>query len=369
MCKLMVPPDAEQRIIATMQAFADACNVVADWGRANQISNQFALQRGCYKNIRGSLGLSANLTVRAIARVAPRLAKVKTRAIVFRPTSVDYDSRIFTFDEKNWLVGLTLLGGRFKFGLSIGQYQRDALARQKPKSAVLTKRNGLFFIGIHIDDGNVPLIPSDKVVGVDMGLRDIAVLSNGTKFSGTKLTALRMQRAKVRRSLQSKAARGTRTTRRSCRRLLRRLKSCETRFQRHVNHEISRTIISHAVSQNSAIAIEDLTGIMARTTKKLPRKQRGLHNSWAFGQLRAFLTYKSAIAGVRLYVVDPAYTSQTCCCCGKRGMRKRKLFVCTNCGIFDADVNAAKNIAQLGASVNRPEKSDALDGHCVPGLK
>ena len=361
----MVTPDAEKRIGDTMQAFAGACNFVAEWGRANKEANQFALHRGCYRDIRTKFGLSANLAVRAIARVAPRLTKVKTRDGIFRPTSVDYDSRIFVFDERNWIAGLTLLDGRAKFALSIGQYQRDALAGKTPKSAVLTKRHGIFYLGIHVDDGNVPLKPADKVIGVDMGLRDIAVLSDGTKFSGTKLTAQRVQRAKVRRSLQSKAAQGTRTTRRSCRRLLRRLKGREARFQRHVNHEISRKIVNQAVAQSASIAIEDLTGIRERTNKKLRRKQRGLHNSWAFWQLRTFLTYKSALAGVILNVVDPAYTSQTCACCGQLGKRKAKVFACTSCGMFDADENAAKNIAQLGAPVNRPEKSDALDGHGV----
>jgi len=364
-CKLTAAPDAEKRITDTMQAFADGCNFVAEWGRINKETHQFALHRGCYRDVRSKFGLSANLAVRAIARVAPRLAKAKTRDSVFRPTSVDYDSRIFVFDERNWLVGLTLLGGRAKFALNIGQYQRDALAGKTPKSAVLTKRNGMFFIGIHVDDGDVPMKPTDKVIGVDMGLHDIAVLSDGTKFSGTKLTAQRVQRAKVRRSLQSKAAKGTRTTRRSCRRLLRRLKGREARFQRQVNHEISRKIVDQAVAQNASIAIEDLTGIRERTNKKLRRKQRGLHNSWTFWQLRSFLTYKSALAGIPMTVVDPAYTSQTCSCCGKRGKRKGKVFACTSCGMFDADENAAKNIAQLGVSVNHPEKSDALDGHCV----
>jgi len=364
-CKLAVIPDTEKRIEDTMRAFADACNFVAEWGRTNKESNQFILHRACYRDVRAKFGLSANLAVRAIARVAPKLAKIKTRNSVFQPTSVDYDARIFTFDEKNWLVGITLLGGRSKFALSIGQYQRDALAGKTPKSAVLTKRGRVFFLGIQVDDGNIPILPTDKVIGVDMGLRDIAVLSDGTRFSGTKLTAQRMQRAKVRRSLQSKAARGTRTTRRNCRQLLRRLKGCEARFQRHVNHEISRKIVNQAVAQNAAIAIEDLTGIRERTNKKLCHKQRGLHNSWAFYQLRAFLTYKSVLAGVSLNVVDPAYTSQTCACCGQRGKRKAKVFACTSCGVFDADENAAKNIAQLGAPVNRPEKSDALDSHCI----
>ncbi len=364
-CKLIVPSDAEKRITDTMRAFAAACNFIADWGRANKESHQFTLHHGCYFDVRSKFGLTANLAVRAIGRVAPRLAKIKTRNSFFRPTSVDFDSKIFVLDGRNWIAGLTLLGGRAKFALSLGQYQRDALGGKIPKSAVLTKRNGTFFLGIRVEDGDVPLKPADKLIGVDMGLRDIAVLSDGKRFSGSKLTAQRLQRAKVRRSLQSKAARGTRTTRRSCRRLMRRLKGREARFQRQVNHEISRRIVDQAVAQNASVAIEDLTGIRERMNKKLRRKQRGLHNSWAFSQLRAFLTYKAALAGTAVHVVNPAYTSQTCACCGKRGHRNGKVFACTSCGVFDADENAAKNIAQLGAPVNRPEKSDALDGHCI----
>ena len=100
-------------------------------------------------------------------------------------------------------------------------------------------------------------------------------------------------------------------------------------------------------------------------TRKCACKQRGRHNSWAFHQLRAFLTYKSALAGVTLKVVDPADTSQTCACCGQRGQRKGKVFAGTSCGVSDADQNAAKNIAQLGRPVNAAEKSEAVDGHCI----
>lgn len=358
-CKLNVPPGAIPALDATLKAFASACNFTADWGRKNKVTAQFKLHAGCYRDIRSKFGLSANLAVRAIARVSPRLAKKKTRGSFFRPTSVDYDARIFNFNERDWMVGLTLVGGRRKFSLSIGQYQRDALAGKTPKYAMLTKREGAYYIGIVVDDGDVPLKPADKVIGVDLGLRNIATLSDGTIFCGAKMTAQRLQRAKVRRSLQTKASNGSRTTRRSVRRCIRRLRGREARFARAVNHQISKVIVANAVASGASIALEDLTGIRDRTTTN--RKQRGLHNSWGFYQLRNFVSYKAARAGIEVVLVNPKYTSQDCNRCGKRGKRSGKVFACTNCGNEDADVNAARVIAsRVGAASNPARRIECV---------
>lgn len=66
------------------------------------------------------------------------------------------------------------------------------------------------------------------------------------------------------------------------------------------------------------------------------------------------LEYKAPWYGSRIIVVDPAHTSQTCSDCNTvdaASRISRSRFVCTNCGsIFDADVNAAKNILKLGIS-------------------
>jgi transposase len=63
------------------------------------------------------------------------------------------------------------------------------------------------------------------------------------------------------------------------------------------------------------------------------------------------VAYKAQAAGVPLVLVDPAYTSQTCHVCGHRGHRSGLKFSCTTCGVFDADINSAKNIAARGARV------------------
>ena len=149
----------------------------------------------------------------------------------------------------------------------------------------------------------------------------------------------------------------------------------EKRFQKHINHEISRQLVNNAVTDKQAIAIEDLTGIRERTNKKLrnavarlssavqrqngarprSRKDKRLGNNWAFYQLRQFLTYKCVLAGVKLILVNPAWTSQTCYKCHVIGDRKGKKFACNNCGNkCDADYNGSKNIQALGAIINRP---------------
>ena len=106
-----------------------------------------------------------------------------------------------------------------------------------------------------------------------------------------------------------------------------------------------------------------MTNIRWTTTPKSKNNKTEL-NRWSFYQLRQFLTYKSLLNGVKLVVIPPAYTSQTCSVCHHIGtkensFRKGKKFACTNCGnVTDADINAAHNIAAWGVSVITPEKNN-----------
>ena len=101
-----------------------------------------------------------------------------------------------------------------------------------------------------------------------------------------------------------------------------------------------------------------MTHIRERT--KVRKAQRRKHHSWAFSQLRSFLEYKSKLVGIPLVVVNPRYTSKICNVCKMIGNRNGKHFSCPNCGNADADVNAAKNIAQLGALCKQPRKDVSM---------
>lgn len=367
-CKIQVSPEQSIKIDATLQAFASACEYVNQTVPPT-LTNELAMQSLIYYDVRDRFGLSAQLAIHAIRRVSGnrKTAKKDGKPVKnFAPTSVTYDPRIFSFREKDWTVSLTTTSGRERFKLAIGNYQIGLLKGQTPKTATLVKRkDGTYYLNIQLESMPPEPIKTDSVLGCDLGRTDIVVTSEGDKFSGKEITKVRNHYAKLRANLQQKATRGTRSTRRRCRELLKRLSGKEKRFQALVNHTISHRLISRAKLSNQAIALEDLTGIREHTNQQ-PRskKERRLSNSWAFYQLRQFLVYKAIKHGVKVLFVDPRYTSQTCHNCNHihpvRGesYRSGKTFKCGHCGWRgDADLNGSKNIAALGVSVNKPEGS------------
>jgi len=359
-CKLNPSPEQVKEIDATLKAFADACTWINLEAPA-KMTNGAAIQKIVYHPVRALFGLSANLTVRAIARVCSnrKTARIKkTLAKGFNPTSIDYDARIFALRTKDWSVGLTMLNGRQQSPLSIGNYQRHLLKGLKPTSATLVKRNdGTYHIQIQIkSEPPEPLTPTD-CLGVDLGRTDIAHTSTGENFDGQQLKQVRDRYSRTRAGLQHRATKGTRSTRRRSRQLQKRLSGRERRFQANINHTISFRLVKQAKAQGMSIALEDLTGIRERTNKQPRNKtERRRSNSWAFFQLRQFLAYKAVRAGVPLVLVTPAYTSKTCHCCHRIGERQGKRFKCVGgCGWHgDADFNGAINISQLGRLVDSP---------------
>lgn len=120
-----------------------------------------------------------------------------------------------------------------------------------------------------------------------------------------------------------------------------------------VNHYISKAIVQTAKDTRRGIALEDLQGIRERAGKTVGKRRRRVLHSWAFFQLRAFIAYKAALAGVPVVYVDTAYTSQTCSRCGHcehANRRSQSQFLCKSCGFSaHADLNAAANIRSRAA--------------------
>ena len=224
---------------------------------------------------------------------------------------------------------------------------RKELTGQELTSAVLCKKRGSYYIDIQIKTDLPEEHESSDTLGVDRGINNICTLSDGTNYAGDKLNAYREKRYRVRRSLQAKAGKGTRTsTRRNCRRLLSTLSGKERRFQKHINHEISKDIVAKAKAKGQTIVLEDLSDI--RQSARQRKGQRRRFHSWAFYELEQFIRYKAAFAGVPVMSIDPRYTSQTCHECKRIGTRRGADFKCESCGhTADADVNAARNIASM----------------------
>ena len=358
-CKLQVPVELRQEIDRTLQGFADACNQILEVAKRENCRNTTKLHHLTYYTVKLTTGLKANHVCQAIRRVVGNMKAVR-QVHKFRPTSISLDARVFTYRESDQHVGITLMSKKVWLPLSIGNYQLALLRGQTPTSATLVKRrSGDYYIQIAVELDTPPTGKTPKVIGVDMGRRDIATTSTNKAWDGGQLQATRDRYSRVRASLQSKRTRGAR-------RLLKRLSGREARFQKNINHSISRQLVNEAKAIDGALAFEDLTDIRkSLNTKPRGKTERRRTNNWAFYQLRMFVTYKAVLVGVPVVFVLPAYTSQTCSRCHHvhpekgKSYRNGKVFKCGHCRLeADADWNAANNIATLGvAFVNQPESS------------
>lgn len=343
--KLLQTGEQSKSLLATFKESNKACNRISDVVWKQKVFNQFKAHHLVYHPLKKETRLSAQTLVRCISKVvdAYKLDKKKKRS--FKPLgAITYDTRILSY--KGDTVSIWSVDGRLKIPFVC--HNKKYLPYIKGEADLVYKK-GKFYLFQTIEVPEEDVKDIEEFIGVDFGITDIATLSDGTSFGSEDLNKIRDKYFKVRRSVQSKGTKGSR-------KLLKRLKGREQRFASITNHTISKRIVGQAVTENKGIAIEDLTHIRERTTVR--KAQRRKHHSWAFAQLRSFLEYKARLAGIPFVVVDPHYTSKTCNVCKHLGDRNGKHFSCTSCGnLADADVNAAKNIAQLGIAVTDPEKS------------
>jgi IS605 OrfB family transposase len=210
----------------------------------------------------------------------------------------------------------------------------------------LSKNKGFYLVvSCEVPDDQMLQDPSG-ILGVDMGIDNIAVDSEGQFYDQGTIKQVRSRYARLRADLQSK---GTKSSRRK----LRRTANSESRFVGTVNHQISKQIVTKAKDTGQFIGLEDLSRIRQAPANKNHRRNL---NSWGFYDLRTKIEYKALRAGILVMVVLPSFTSQRCSSCGFTDKKNRKGpdFCCIDCGHAEhADVNAAKNIA-FRANVNRP---------------
>ena len=279
---------------------------------------------------------------------------------MFKPRSaICYDNRILGFKGLD-KVSLWTLEGRMILPLVYGEYQGERFDRMKGQ-VDLVYRDGQVLPLRHGGDARVRPDQPTEFLGVDLGIVNIAVDSDGTVHSGEAVEKVRRKHQTSRKTRQRKG------TKRAKKRL-KKLAGKEARFRKQENHRISKTIVAVAKGTGRGIALEDLKGIRDRTT--VGRRQRNRHSGWSFFQLRAFVEYKAALAGVPVITVDPRNTSRTCSVCGHCEQSQpptRDTFLCKHCGYSsNADLNSARNLAGLGRS-NAASKVAGVDPGSNPG--
>ena len=284
-----------------------------------------------------TLVMTLDLAIRIISKVVESYKHNKKPW--FKPCgAIQYDRRNSRISIDK--VSIMTLQGRLKLATRAGDYQRQRWNRGKIKGqSDLIYKKGVFYL-IVVQD-----VPEERgydpvgVLGIDLGIKNIAVDSDREIFESKKIENTRQRYSRLRSILQHI---GTR----SAKRKLKKLSGKERRFKKDVNHVISKHIISKAKGTARAIGIENLKNIRSRVTVR--RSQRDRHSKWAFGELRSFVTYKAKCQGVPLRVIDPKNTSRACPKCQyvDKKNRNKNQFECLQCGYKDmADYVAAINIA------------------------
>ena len=330
----------------TLEIANDACNYISDRAWETKTFGQFKMHHLVYDDVRAQFGLSAQVVIRCIAKVTDAYKLDKDNKRAFRPHgAIAYDQRILAWYTDKRMVSIWTVDGREKIPFLAGKRQMELLAHQKGESD-LCLVDGQFYLMTTCELEEPTPDDVQGFLGIDLGEKNIATTSDGAMMTNEPVEQNRKRYQRLRKELQSK---GTK----SARRRLKVIRRKQSRFQKDVNHQISKRLVATAKHTQRGIALEDLTGITTRTRVK-GKERRAQRSNWAFAQLRTFIEYKAKLNGVSLVAVDPAYTSQRCNECGhieKSNRRSQSDFLCQSCGhTAHADVNAAKNISGLAST-------------------
>ena len=203
---------------------------------------------------------------------------------------------------------------------------------------------GRYFISLSVEEEITPLPPTDKKIGIDLGLTHFAVTSDGEKFKPIKALTKYQQRLKYAQRKLAKKKTGSKN------RVKARLKVAKihnkiTDSRQDFLHKLS----SKLIHENQVICLESLK--IANMVKNSKLAKHIADAAW--GNFVRMLEYKAAWYGRTISKISTWYpSSQLCSTCGKRGKKQAlhiRSWTCKSCTILhDRDVNASKNILTAG---------------------
>lgn len=212
----------------------------------------------------------------------------------------------------------------------------------------VSKRAGRWYASLTVerDDKPVTKPPQGGAVGVDLGIKTLATLSDGTVIENPRCLVASERRLKQAQKALSRKTMGS-NRRAKARAKVARLHARVANCRSDAIHKATTWL----ASTFSDISIEDLnTAGMARN-----RRLAKAVSDAAFGEFRRQLEYKTARTGAALHVVDRWYpSSKTCSKCGRVKAKlslSERTYRCDGCGlVMDRDLNAAINILVAGSA-------------------
>ena len=337
-----------------ISSLAQTCNSATRYflAKAQELktTSQKRLHDTCYSEAKTffqlNTGILQSCRDKAIACERSYLARLKTRKKASKPKGdfpipIRCDCyQLFQSKRGTWHIKFATASGygsQLAFPLQPRENQLKWFSKDfKQGTCEIFNRKGHWILALTITV-NTPEPKGSSIIGADLGVVNMAVLSTGKFFSGKWVQFKRNHFARKRSEYQSRKLRWK----------VKASKGKESRWMSDVNHKLSRQIVDIAKLNNSAIAIENLIGIRERI--KASRKVNRMLHSWPFAELINFVKYKANLEGVPVIEVDPRSSSRTCSRCGhieKSNRKNQATLLCRACGYNpNADINASFNIA------------------------
>lgn len=218
-------------------------------------------------------------------------------------------------------------------------------------SATITEHAGRWYVSICVHEEQVePTRATGEVIGVDLGIKTLATLSDGRTFANPKALRKKINALKRASREHSRKEKGS-NNRQKAKGRLARLHARIAHVRQDALHKTTSAIVAKTKPDHerpSVIVLEDLniSGML-----KNRRLSRAIADVGMY-ELKRQILYKAAFAGVTVKLASQwEPSSKRCHACGWRDEQLTladRVFVCHECGnVTDRDYNAAKNLAAL----------------------
>jgi putative transposase len=207
-------------------------------------------------------------------------------------------------------------------------------------------------VQVEIPEPPIRLTGENQAVGVDLGVKTLAVLSNGMRIPGSKAgrqCEMKLRRLNQELSRRQGARKGEKQSKnfKKTKRKLARLHMRAANIRADETHKLTTMLVQNY----NVIGIEDLNVKGMMSNHKLARSVADM----SFFEFRRQLEYKGSAVGVKVIIADPWFaSSKTCSACGYKlpelALSTRE-WTCAKCNTrHDRDINAALNLEKYALS-------------------
>lgn len=333
-------PEDMKLIMNLMEEYRTVVNKASKLQFEKQLNSITTLHNGFYYVIREEhKGFPSQMVIRAEMESLASYKSIKsnkhklTKPFEKKNISIRLDKRLYSKTEDKTKIRITTKNKKKEFEIKIYPKLQELLNKYEYVDPLLFVRNGKLMIGLSFEN-KVECTDKTLCLGIDLGIRRVAACSDGRLIIDKQFNAEKRKLRYLKRCLQSN---GTK----SAKKHLKKLRNKERNKNKNQTHLVANEILR---TNANIIALENLKGIKAKKHKK---QNKNAISQVPIFELRRILTYKAENMGKHVCLVSPSYTSQIDNISGiKEGTRKGCRFYAKSGLVYDADINAAINIAR-----------------------